>query len=218
MDEDRMNPRRAFAPRALRILVIAAAWGCASWALAQGAPTAQPAPAPQSGAPADVPAVPAVWTPKQLRFTFMGFTATYSCDGLATKVRDVLLALGARPSNLKVNPYGCSRGFGTPSEFPSVAANFEVLVPLPPQGAAPQAEVVPAHWQNVVVAPRDEPLRAAGDCELSEQVKTSILPAFSPREVTYSSTCIPHQLQVGGTHLSAEVLIADPQPPAAAQR
>jgi hypothetical protein len=159
-----------------------------------------------------------MWTPKELRFTFMGFTATYSCDGLATKVRDILLLLGARPGNLRVNPYGCARGFGSPSEFPSVAASFEVLVPLPPQGAPPKVEVVPAHWQSVVVAPRGEPLRAAGDCELSEQVKTSILPAFSPRDVSYKSTCIPHQLQVGSTQLSAEVLIADPPPPAAAQR
>ena len=208
---------RTYRAGAALVMTAACALGAAAWAQAPAPPPAPAAPS-AAAAGAELPPVAAQWTRKELRFTFMGFTATYSCDGLATKVRDVLLLLGARAGSLKVNPYGCSAGFGTPSKFPSVAASFEVLVPLPPQGAPPGTEVVPAHWQNVVVAPRGEPLRAAGDCELSEQVKTGILPAFSPRNVTYSSTCIPHQLQVGGTQLTAEVLIADSPTAAAAQR
>jgi len=56
-----------------------------------------------------------------------------------------------------------------------------------------------------------DPLREAGDCELIEQVKTRVLPLFTTRNVDYHSSCIPNQLQVGGTVLKAEVLIADEQ-------
>jgi hypothetical protein len=54
-------------------------------------------------------------------------------------------------------------------------------------------------------------LREAGDCELIEQVKARVLPLFTTRNVDYRSTCVPNQLQIGGTVLKAEVLIADDQ-------
>ena len=76
---------------------------------------------------------------------------------------------------------------------------------------APDQQPVAAHWQHIVVAPRGDPLKAAGDCELSEQVKTSILPLFATRNIAYQSTCIPHQLQVGGTQLSADFLVLAPK-------
>jgi hypothetical protein len=164
-----------------------------------------------AAARADDAGVQAVWTPKKLQFTFMGFTARYSCDGLADKMKRVLLDLGAR-SDLKLNPIGCSSGFGRPSPFPGVSATVQVLQPLGDQSPGPDTKVIPAHWKSVVVAPRGDPLNAAGDCELTEQIKQRILPMFATRNIEYSSTCIPNQLQVGGTRLSAEVLIADPSP------
>jgi hypothetical protein len=155
--------------------------------------------------------VQAVWTPKKLQFTYMGFTARYSCDGLSDKLKRVLLDLGAR-GDLKVTPTGCSGGFGRPSRFPGISATVQVLQPVGDQSPAPDAQVIGTHWKNVVVAPKGDPLNAAGDCELTEQIKQRILPLFSTRNVDYSSTCIPNQLQVGGTRLSADVLIADPSP------
>lgn len=168
-----------------------------------------------SGALAEEAPVQAVWTPKKLHFTFMGFTARYSCDGLSTKLRSVLLDLGARP-DLKLAAVGCSAGFGRPSPFPGVSATLQVLEPLGDKAPDPDTKVIPAHWKAVVVAPRGDPLNAAGDCELTEQIKQRILPLFTSRNIDYSSTCIPNQLQVGGTKLKAEVLIADP--PAAAPK
>jgi hypothetical protein len=164
-----------------------------------------------AAARADDAGVQAVWTPKKLQFTFMGFTARYSCDGLADKMKRVLLDLGARP-DLKLNAIGCSGGFGRPSPFPGVSGTVQVLQPLGDQSPGPDTKVIPAHWKSVVVAPRGDPLNAAGDCELTEQIKQRILPMFATRNIEYSSTCIPNQLQVGGTRLSAEVLIADPSP------
>ena len=63
-------------------------------------------------ASADDATVQAVWTPKPVHFTFMGFTAKYSCDGLADQMRKILLLLGAR-ADLKLIPVGCS-GTGGP--------------------------------------------------------------------------------------------------------
>ncbi len=163
---------------------------------------------------ADDAGVQAVWTPKKLQFTFMGFTAHYSCDGLSDKMKRVLLDLGARP-DLKLTPTGCSGGFGRPSRFPGVSGTVQVLEPLGDKDPGPDTQVIPAHWKKVVVAPRGEPLNAAGDCELTEQIKQLVLPMFATRNIDYRSTCIPNQLQLGGTQLSSDVLVADPPPPGA---
>jgi hypothetical protein len=164
-----------------------------------------------NAASADEAPVQAMWAAKKVNFTFMGFTARYSCDGLLDKMRKILLDLGARP-DLKVNATGCDRGFGTPSRFPGVSGTVQVLVPLGEKAPPPDTQPVNAQWQSVVIAPRGDPLNAAGDCELTEQIKQRILPLFSSRNVEYSSTCIPFQLQVGGTRLKAEVLVAEPPP------
>jgi hypothetical protein len=175
------------------------------------------APAPAPAAPAEsAPPAWAVWTPKELRFVYMGFTSHYSCDGLADKVRSIVLQLGARP-DLKVRPVPCSGTLGRPTEFPGVTVNMNVLVPWDASSANAAATPVPAHWKLVEISTDRDPLREAGDCELIEQVKTRVLPLFAARNVEYHSTCIPNQLQVGGTQLKAEVLIADDQQAAGAK-
>src|SRR5215468_10867619 len=72
--------------------------------------------------------VHAVWTPKTYNFTFQGFTAHYSCDGLRDKMRSILLRLGAR-ADLSVQARGCG-GHEQVTEFPGVAINMHVLAPI----------------------------------------------------------------------------------------
>ena len=144
---------------------------------------------------------------------YMGFTSHYSCDGLADKMRSIVLQLGAR-SDLKVRNVPCSGTLGRPTEFPGVTVNMNVLVPWDAASANAAATPVPAHWKHVEISTDRDPLREAGDCELIEQVKTRVLPLFTTRNIAYHSTCIPNQLQIGGTQLKAEVLIADDQPAA----
>jgi hypothetical protein len=178
-----------------------------SLSLAGGAlaePPAQSNPA-QSPSPAW-----AVWTPKELRFTYMGFTSHYSCDGLADKMRSILLQLGARP-DLRIREMPCSAALGRPTEFPGVTVNMNVLVAWDATSANATVTPVPAHWKMVELSTERDPLREAGDCELIEQVKAHVLPLFSARNVDYHSTCVPNQLQIGGTRLKAEVLLADDQ-------
>jgi hypothetical protein len=160
-------------------------------------------------APAEnAPPVWAVWTPKELRFVYSGFTSYYSCDGLRDKMRAILLQLGARP-DLTVRPVPCSGLAGRPTVFPGVTVNMNVLAPWDPQTTNAAATPVPAHWKTVVISTDLDPLREAGDCELIEQVKSRVQPLFNARKVEYHSTCVPNQLQIGGTQLKAEVLIAD---------
>jgi hypothetical protein len=149
----------------------------------------------------------AVWTPKQLRFVYQGFTSKYSCDGLAEKIRGVLLKLGAR-KDLQVAPTPCSGGLGTPTPFPGVTIRMHVLETASGKEYDPAAPPVPAHWKSVSLTSSGDPIDAAGDCELVEQIKQRILPLFTTRNVNYSSNCIPYQLSVGGTRLTADVLVA----------
>lgn len=160
-------------------------------------------------------AVSAAWTPKELRFVYMGFTSKFSCDGLADRMRHVLLLLGAR-KDLQVTPSGCTSPFGRPDPFPGVNIKMNVLAPADAaeaKGGNANTTSVPAHWKMVDVneALARDPLWQAGQCELLEQIKQSVLPKFSTRNVQYRSNCVPNQLSIGGTQLRAEVLMADGQ-------
>jgi hypothetical protein len=165
---------------------------------------------PGWAAAADSAAAPtqaAVWTPKELTFVFMGFTAHYSCDGLRDKIRHVLGELGAR-SDFKVDYYGCSSPFGSPDPFPGVRIKMQVLEPA---GASDRStDVVGAHWQRVDLHLDKDPVWEASDCELLEQIKQKILPLFAARQVDFASNCVPHQAYLG-TRLAAELLFPDPK-------
>ena len=149
----------------------------------------------------------AVWAPKKLTFVYQGFTTKYSCDGLQDKVRRLLLELGAR-EDLQVNASPCV-SLGRPDPFPGVRIKMNVLQPAGDKSATAGTQSVPAHWKTVDLTPERDTVSAAGDCELVEQVKQSILPLFTTRNVQYSSTCVPNQLQIGATRLRAEVLVSD---------
>ncbi len=85
---------------------------------------------------------------------------------------------------------------------------MQVLVPASSEHGKKAGPVVAAHWQNVVLMPRNASVSEQGNCELIEQFKETFLPLFTTRHISYRSNCIPHQLTLG-THLSAEVLMPD---------
>ena len=151
----------------------------------------------------------AVWTPRELLFIYQGFTTRYSCDGLRDKVRSILLELGAR-EDLKVTATGCFSP-GGPDPFPGVRIKMNVLQPAADKNATAGTQSVPSHWKMLDLTPQRDAVSAAGECELIEQVKQSILPLFATRNVEYSSSCVPHQLQIGATRLRAQVLAPDPK-------
>jgi hypothetical protein len=172
-----------------------------------------PAPAPAGDAPAPSEVTPAEWVPKEARFVYLGVTTHYSCDGLRDKVRQALLDLGARP-DLSVRQLACPSPAGRPDAFPGVLIKMQVLKPA---DATAAVQPVPAQWKSVDLKLDRGTLSEAGECELLEQIRQSLLPLFTTRNVEYSSTCVPHQLSPGGTWLRAELLVsaAPPSAPAA---
>jgi hypothetical protein len=151
----------------------------------------------------------AVWTPKELTFLYQGFTSHYSCTGLRDKMRDVMITLGARSSDLEVREWGCTAVTNRPDPFPGVKIKMNVLQPAPAGATGSDTAVVPAHWKKVDVRLNKDPVWEAGDCELMEQIKQRILPQFTTRSVDFNSHCVPHQLSPGGTWLRAEVLVTE---------
>ena len=154
---------------------------------------------------------PAKWASRELRFTYVGFTTHYSCEGLRGQVRSILLQLGAR-KDLIVRESGCTSEAGQPETFPAVIAKFSVLEPVKPgaqQSGKAAEESVPAHWGPVRVMLGDPGLDHAGQCELLEQAQHQILPLFTTRNVDFQQSCVPHHLTPAGSRLQVEVLVAD---------
>ena len=54
--------------------------------------------------------VTGTWVHRHASFTYWGVTALYSCDGLEDNIRALLVHLGARKNDVKVNARGCPHG------------------------------------------------------------------------------------------------------------
>lgn len=157
---------------------------------------------------------PGTWQSHKYTFQFMGFTSTYSCDGLADKLRIVLLAAGAR-SDVKSTPGACASGFGRPDKFARADLTFYTLAPADSGTAAGSA--VQGVWRPVTFAARQPRELALGDCELIEQFRQQVLPMFATRNVASNTTCIPHQESGSNIDLKFEAFTAVPgkkHPPA----
>jgi hypothetical protein len=144
-----------------------------------------------------------VWTPKELTFIYQGFTTKYSCDGLQDKMQKILLQLGAR-RDLEVRGFGCMQ-LNRPELVSRVRIKMNILQPAGNQSG----QAVPAHWKMVDLLATHQPVDEEGNCELIEQIRQKVLPLFATRNVDYSSTCVPRQVNIGTTRLKAEVLVAD---------
>lgn len=169
---------------------------------------------PQAAANPPAGAESAVWTPKEVQFTYMGFTSTYTCDGLRDTVKEMLLHLGARKDDLQVYEMPCSGNPDRPNPFPGVKIKMSVLTPAPATAAA-DVKTVSAQWKKVKLPYPATGLQAEGECELLEQFKEKVLPLFTTRNVDLHATCVPHQLSPIGTQLQTEVLVTDQKKPGA---
>lgn len=179
---------------------------------AQAEPAAPP-PALVQPAPVD-----GVWTENKYAFTHLGFTSTYSCDGLADKLKKLLIYAGARP-DVVASPAACSEGFGRPSKLARVDLKFYTLKPaasVAPAASGAAPVMVPGAWQTVQFSRLRPREFDSGDCELAEEFRDLLLPMFAARNVESRLTCIPHQVSGGGLSLGFESFMAlpAPQPPA----
>lgn len=152
-------------------------------------------------------AQPAVWKQQTLIFSYSGFTSRYTCLGLRDKVREVLLALGARKEGLSVSYFSCGADLNRPSPFPGVKLRFSSLQPA----ASGATDTVAARWSALDLGKRAN--LEQGDCELAEQLEQKVLPLFATRKLVSEHACTPRQLPTGRPTLQLEVLsLAAPAP------
>lgn len=162
-----------------------------------------------AAAGADEPVL-AGWQARQVEFTYVGFTTHYTCDGLRGKVKSLMRHVGVR-DDLKVSTSGCEFAPGEIARMPRVRIQFATPVPRE-SGDRTAGEPVPAQWKTVVIR-RDQPKHLGlGDCELVEQFRDHVLPAFQLREQSGQITCIPHQLSGSRIDLRFTALVPLPSP------
>jgi hypothetical protein len=146
-------------------------------------------------APAGTPAPEAGgWQPHTYEFQWMGFTSTYSCDGLGDKLKLLLRLTGAR-ADAQVMPL-CTRAYGVPDKLAQAKVVFSTLQPAgapSPGAAASAATSVNGVWRHVELAPHHRFELDSGDCELVEQFRDRLLPMFATRNLKQQISCVPHQ-------------------------
>jgi hypothetical protein len=158
-----------------------------------------------------------VWQKHEYSFVFMGFTSTYSCDGLADKIKLLLIAAGAR-HDAKSQPGACASGYGRPDKFARTNLTFYTLAPSGtdmPSGS----KQVDGIWRPVSFTDHSPRELSTGDCELVEQFRNNVLSMFTTRNVDDHTTCVPHQDSGSVISLRFESFAAAPGVPrATAQR
>jgi hypothetical protein len=170
---------------------------------------------------ADEPSAPepGIWQKHIYSFAFLGFTSTYSCDGLADKLKVLLIAAGARP-DAKSRAGACASGFGRPDKFARADLTFYTLAPTAtsaPGAADAGSKPINGTWRPVSFAAHSPRELATGDCELVEQFLNNVLPMFSTRGVENHTTCVPHQESGSVIDLRFDAFAAVPRPPAGAK-
>ena len=142
------------------------------------------------------------WVRHDTNFQFMGFTTTYSCDGLADKLKILLIAAGARADS-KALAGACASSSGRPDRFASARLMFYTLAPGVDADHA--GAPVGGEWRTVALADRSPRDLRLGDCELVEQFRDKVLPMFTTRNVEAGMTCVPNQLSGSVIRLKFEV-------------
>jgi hypothetical protein len=155
---------------------------------------------------ADEPTKAGVWQNHKYSFTFTGFTTSYSCDGLAGKLKVLLIAAGAR-ADAKAYPGVCGK-FGQVDKISSADLDFYTLAPA---SSATEGERIAGAWRSVSLAERSPRELERGDCELTDQFKARVLPLFTTREVVDQTTCIPNQAAGTVINLKFESFTAAPR-------
>jgi hypothetical protein len=150
--------------------------------------------------PAEV--VSSQWQHHKVKFNYVGFTTLYTCDGLESHVRQILLHLGAR-KDITVTAAGCPGPFDTPSHSAWVDADFYALAPAKD---ASGSDSVQGHWTALSMTPVRPGFMGSGDCELIQEMKPLITENFTLRNVDYRTDCYPHEITLNGFSVTGQAL------------
>jgi hypothetical protein len=176
---------------------------CAAMALGAGICLAAPSP---SDATSDAIPQGYLWQHHAVQVNFMGYTSTYTCDGMEGKVRDILRYLGAR-KDITVHAQGCPRGPDSLERLIWLNIEFDALAPAPAGTAT--TDLVPAQWQTIQIDSQRPFFMGEGDCELLEALKPMVTANFPVRAFDYSTSCAPYQVSYVDFRVKGEVLKAD---------
>lgn len=135
-----------------------------------------------------LPPQPAVWQTHHAQFDYFGLTARYTCDGLESKVRQILEYLGAR-QDVYVQATGCPHGPLSISRSAFVRVDFSTLI-MAPESAMDTAQTIPAVWTALQLKAQRPSFMGDGDCELIDQMKKLLTDNFSWRgPLAYRTSC-----------------------------
>jgi hypothetical protein len=153
-------------------------------ALGAAAQGATGAPARNNAAAAG--AGPAEWRTYDLLVDFKDLPRAYTCNELWYRLRDLLVAIGARHYP-QIVTYHCGSTAAASSRSPSVELQFQ----LPQALSAADARYadVPVVRATVRLAPGTPRSFTAGDCELLRQLSMLLLPALPLPTVGPGLTC-----------------------------
>ena len=176
--------------------------------------------------------IPAVYFDRDIEFAYMGHTSYYTCDGLKSKVTQILRQMGVKPG-FKVTIGSCFESHGA-ERMPTVRirgafpteATPEVLEEL--EKTSPEREMLrryeglptdfdPALDQfaavRTVIIFKDGKLGPidAGDCELIEVMRDNVFKPVGMRIIQDRMRCQPGQVSMGSVDMKVEIL-EQPQP------
>ena len=137
------------------------------------AAAAPAATAPAATAPAAP--LPAQWRSYDILLDLQELPRTYSCDELWYRVRDVLLALGAR-AYMTLTPYDCGTTHSGAARSPRVQVRFQLPYVL--KGADVRYAELNVREQPVRLTPGSPHSLQPGDCELVRQLRGTLLSAL----------------------------------------
>ncbi len=193
---------------------------------------ASPAVAAEKQAPSSADPVQAIWQQQEISFSYQSVTTFYSCSSLETKIRRILLAVGANPG-IKFRMRGCFSRHEI-ARYPYVEITLVSPVEATPEAlaerdktrstrelaarvrgqteAAKEAEKeFPAMWKQVSLS-RGKLYLEPGDCELVEQLSEKVFPKLGIRVIEDDVRCTPNQVSMNQPRLVVEALVPVPKP------
>jgi hypothetical protein len=145
--------------------------------------------------------VTGVWQHHEDSFDYVGLSSLYTCEGLESQSRQILLYLGAR-GDVTVRASGCG-GVNVPSHNARLDADFYTLTP--PSKTDGNSDVQ-AQWSDFHIDSERPHFMSKGDCELIHAMRDFILKNFSARAVEYRANCLPNSVNLDAYSIKGRVL------------
>lgn len=143
-----------------------------------------------------------IWRFHHAVLDYYGVGALYTCDGIESKVREILRYLGAR-NDMRLAVSNCV-GIALPSRAATVTVDFASLDVARPSDIQPMA----AHWSRFTLGPGHPFFMGQGECELVRRMRTLIQTSFRVRNLHYEVACAPQEIALGSYLVTGEVLRA----------